>query len=176
MIKTNIYKVLIGFLLIGVFSTNCKKNDSTDGSTDCQSRTGNSMEAKIDGTHVCTDLGTALLTDVDGSRLSVVGFLSKAEPPSSITLDIDNPGVGTFDLTEAQYSIDDEVTTTYFVVNKEFDEGSGSITITELTDTYVTGTFEFTAIGINGSNDNPTGEEVVVTNGTFYFVLGSNFF
>ena len=83
-----------------IFLTNCKKNDSSAGSMDCQSRTGNSMEAEIDGTHVCTDLGTAILTNTDGSSLSVVGILSNADPAASITLNIDNPGVGTFDLTE----------------------------------------------------------------------------
>lgn len=172
--KTNIIKLLIGTFLVGILITNCKKDDSSAGSNDCQSRTGNSMEADVEGTHVCTDLGTALLTNVDGSRLSVVGFLSNAKPPSSITLNIDNPAVGTFDLTEGQYGVDDE--STIYVVDKEFNEGSGSVTITELTDTYVTGTYEFTAIGVDTSTDNPKGGEVKVTNGTFYFGLVNSSF
>lgn len=143
---------------------------------DCQSRTGNSMEADIDGTHACTDLGNALLINIGGSRLTVVGFLSNAQPAASITLNIDNPGVGIFELVEGQYSLDDESASTYYVVDKEFGEGSGTVTITELTDTYVTGTFEFTAIGIDDSTDNYTGNQVEVTNGTFYFVLGESYF
>lgn len=174
MIKSNIYRLLIGLLLVGVFSTNCKKDDPSTGSNDCQSRTGNSMGAEIDGTPVCTDLGTAILTNTDGSRLSVVGLLSNTDPAASITLNIDNPGVGTFDLTDGQYSTDDE--SSYYVVDKQTGEGSGSVTITEFDNSHVAGTFEFTAIGIDASTDNPTGKQVKVTNGTFYFMLGNNYF
>ena len=149
--------------------TSCKKSNPTSGSLDCQSRTGNSMRAKIDGKDVCTDLGTALVTNSGNSRLSVVGLLSNANPAASISLNIDNPGVGTFDLVDGQYSLDDNASNVYYVVDKDLNEGSGSVTITEFTGTYVTGTFEFTAIGIDASTDNPNGHQVKVTNGTFYF-------
>jgi hypothetical protein len=128
------------------------------------------------GTHLCTDLGTALLLEVNEKRLTIVGFFSYANPGASITLNIDNPKVGTFDLVEGQYSPDDESTSIYYVVDKEFGEGSGSVTITKLTDTFVTGTFEFTAIGIDDSTDNPNGDKVKVSNGTFYFVLENNYY
>ena len=170
--KYRLFSLLI-LLFATIILTNCKKDDSSSGSNDCQSRTGNSMGAEIDGNPVCTDLGTAILTTDNGSSLSVVGFLSNADPAASITLDIDNPGIGTFDLTDGQYSTDDE--SAYYVVDKESSEGSGSVTITELDDSHVAGTFEFTAIGIDASTDNPTGDQVKVTNGTFYFVLDSSY-
>lgn len=172
--ERNIYHILAVLFLVGIITSNCKKDDSSTGSMDCQSRTGNSMEAEIDGSAVCTDIGTALVLNIDGSRLSIVGYLINANPVSSITLNIDNPGIGTFDLTEGQYDVDDE--STIYIVDKELNEGSGKVTIVEFKDTHVTGTFEFTAIGVDLSTDQPIGKQITVTNGTFYFGLENSYF
>jgi hypothetical protein len=121
------------------------------------------MAARVNGQALCTDLGTALLFDVAGPRLSVVGLFANGR--SSISFNVANPGVGTFDLTDAtadndaMYGQEDE--TAYFV---DRTEGSGTVTITELTDTRVKGTFAFTGIGYD-INDNPTGDQAEVTDG-----------
>jgi len=145
--------------------------DSGPEAVDCESRTGNTMTATVNGTSLCTDLGTASLFDVAGPRLSVVGLFENGR--SSIVFSLENPAVGMFDLADvnadhdAMYGQEDE---TGYVVDRT--EGSGSVTITELTGARVTGTFAFTGPGYD-INDNPTGDQVQVTNGRFDFALGS---
>jgi hypothetical protein len=51
-------------------------------------------------------------------------------------------------------------------------EGSGTVTIRKLADTRVKGTFAFTGIGYD-VNDNRTGNQAEVTDGTFDFALGN---
>jgi hypothetical protein len=133
------------------------------GSTGCQSRTGSSMAASVGGNDLCTDLGTAQLSTALGARLSVVGFFSTAG--SSITLSVDEPAVGTFDLTQ----VDAEHEAFYasssgadFAADR--DEGSGTITITTLSSTRAVGTFSFTGVSLSG------GQSVQVT-GQFDFAL-----
>jgi hypothetical protein len=151
----------------------CDSASTESMSPDCNSRTGNSMAARVNGKALCTDLGTALLLDVPGPRLSVVGLFATSSPGGSISFNVANPGVGTFDLTDptadndAMYGQEDE--TAYFV---DRTEGSGSVTITELTNSRVKGTFAFTGVGYD-INDNRTGDEAEVTDGAFDFALGT---
>jgi len=152
----------------------CDSTSNEAPEISCDSRTGNSMTARVDGEALCTDLGTALLLN-DGTApfLSIVGLFATSTPGSSISFSVGNPDVGTFDLADASaehdamYGQEDE--TAYFV---DRTEGSGSVTITELTDTRVKGTFAFTGVGYD-INDNPTGDQAEVTDGTFDFALGS---
>jgi len=137
----------------------------------CDSRTGNAMAATVDGDALCTDLGTALLSGATGTfRLSVVGLFE--DGASSISFNLDDPVVGTFDLTQADaehdamYGTADE--TGY---HADRTEGSGTVTITELSEERVTGTFEFTGVGYD-INDDPTGTQARVTDGAFDFALG----
>jgi len=158
--------VLCALVLAG-----CDSADSALESAACESRTGNSMAARVNGDAVCTDLGTALLLDVPGPRLSVVGLFANGR--SSISFSVENPAVGTFDLADAtaendaMYGQEDE--TAYFV---DRTEGSGTVTITELTDTRVKGTFAFTGIGYDVNLD-PTGDQAQVTDGTFDFTVAA---
>ncbi len=142
--------------------------DAGPEAIDCESRTGNSMTARVDGQALCTDLGMALLLDAAGPRLSVLGLFATSSPGASISFSVENPAVGTFDLTDALYASDDE--SVNYTVNDR--EGSGSVTITELTDTRVKGTFAFTGAG-SDINLNPTGDQAEVTDGTFDFAVAT---
>ena len=138
----------------------------------CESRTGNSMTARVDGEALCTDIGTALLLNVDGSELSVGGFfVDTPTSGASITINVDNPEVATLTLSEGFYSTEDE--SVFYVVDAAAGEGTGTVTLSELSDTRVTGTFAFTAIGIDVNSLNPNGEQVEVTDGTFDVALAS---
>ena len=124
----------------------------------------------MDGNPIQTNLGTALIFTTGGSKLSLVGIFSNANPPCSISINVDSPAVGTFEIKDGQYGIDDE--STDFVVDENV--GSGSIKINEFSETKVAGTFEFTAIGIDANSDKPTGEQVHVTEGSFNLIPISN--
>jgi len=125
----------------------------------------------VNGQALCTDLGTALRLDAPGPRLSVVGLFANGR--SSISFSVENPDVGTFDLADAtaendaMYGQEDE--TAYFV---DRTEGSGTVTISELTDTRVKGTFAFTGVGYDVNLD-PTGDQAEVTDGTFDFAVAT---
>lgn len=159
---------LLCFVLLG-----CDTGGSSpETSANCDSRTGNAMTATVNGDAICTDLGTAMLSDATGTPLlSVIGFFGNLSGTSghSIDLHVERASTGTFALLEGGYSTEDE--SVYFIVNDQ--EGSGSITITEMSDTRVKGTFDFTAIGIDASTGNPSGEQARVTNGAFDFALGN---
>lgn len=132
------------------------------GSTGCQSRTGSSMAASVGGTDLCTDLGTAQLSTALDERLSVVGFFGTAG--TSITLTVDEPAVGTFDLTQADAEHEAFYASSSgasFAADR--DEGSGTITITTLSDTRAVGTFSFRGVS-------PSGTQVQVS-GAFDFAL-----
>jgi hypothetical protein len=164
-------KTLTGSMLIfGLFVlSGCYKNDSELEDSPCESRTGNIMSAKVNGEQICTDLGSALLIETDATRLTIVGFFSSANPASSITLNILNPEPGTFEITDGQYGVDDGEN--IYIVDEEV--GNGTVSITQFSETRVKGTFDFTATGIDTSTDNPNGEQIKVSNGTFeYGILG----
>jgi hypothetical protein len=129
------------------------------------------MAATVDGNARCTDLGTAMLSGATGTfRLSVVGLFE--DGASSISFNLDDPVVGTFDLTDAGaehdalYGTADE--TGY---HADRTEGSGTVTITDLSDERVKGTFEFTGVGYD-INDDPTGTQARINDGAFDFALG----
>jgi len=159
--------VLCALVLAG-----CDSADSAvESRVGCESRTGNAMAARVNGQALCTDLGTALRLDAPGPRLSVVGLFANGR--SSISFSVENPDVGTFDLADAtaendaMYGQEDE--TAYFV---DRTEGSGTVTISELTDTRVKGTFAFTGVGYDVNLD-PTGDQAEVTDGTFDFAVAT---
>ena len=85
---------------------------------------------------------------------------------------MDNPEVATLTLSEGFYSTEDE--SVFYVVDAAAGEGTGTVTLSELSDTRVTGTFAFTAIGIDANSLNPNGEQVEVTDGTFDVALASD--
>jgi len=151
----------------------CDTVNSELESLACESRTGNSMAARVNGEPICTDMGTALLLTVDGPRLSVVGFfVDSPTSGASITISVENPAAGTLTLSEGLYGTEDE--SVDYVVDAAAGEGTGTVTITELSDTRVKGTFAFTAIGIDANSLNPNGEQVEVTDGTFDVALASD--
>ncbi len=158
--------LLVGALVL----VGCDAGGSASEAANCDSRTGNSMSATVGGDALCTDLGTALLS-APGPRLSVVGLFEGGR--STISFNVESPAVGTFDLTradadnDAMYGMEDE--TAYYV---DPEEGSGSVTITQLSDTRVEGTFEFTGIGYDVNGD-PTGDQAKLENGTFDFALSN---
>ena len=161
-------------LLCLMLFAGCNTADSQSEDLDCENRTGNSMAANVNGEALCTDLGTALLFDIDEPQLSVLGIFSDgltAATGASINFNVDNPGVGTHTLTDAGFAADDE--SVYYVVNVSAGEGNGTVTITELTDSRVKGSFEFTAVGIDAGTDELNGEEVRVTDGLFNFALAT---
>ena len=132
----------------------------------CESRTGNSMAARVNGEALCTDIGAALLSNVDVPRLSVFAVFRTGH---GIAFSVANPAEGTFDLTDLTYGTGDE--SVDFFVNER--DGSGSVTITSLTDTRVQGTFAFDAVGFDVESGAPTGTRARATDGTFDFALAS---
>jgi hypothetical protein len=160
--------LLVGALVLA----GCDAGGSASETANCDSRTGNSMSATVNGNALCTDLGTALLS-APGPRLSVVGLFEDGR--STISFNVESPAVGTFDLTradaanDAMYGVENE--TAYHV---DRGEGSGSVTIAQLSDMRVRGTFEFTGIGYD-TNGDPTGDQANVTNGTFDVALSNDF-
>ena len=172
--STRRYPFLLALMGALVFA-GCDSTSNEAPEISCDSRTGNSMTARVDGAPICTDMGTALLPNVDGPELSVVGFfVDTPTSGASITINVDNPEVATLTLSEGFYSTEDE--SVYYVVNAEFGEGSGTVTITELSDTRAVGTFAFTAIGIDAGSftGSLNGEQVEVTDGTFDVALASD--
>lgn len=160
------FALLIGSLVL----MGCDSGGGASAVADCDSRTGNSMSATVNGEALCTDLGAALLL-MPGPRLSVVGLFEDGR--STISFNVNGPAVGTFDLTradtdnDAMYGMENE--TAYYV---DRDEGNGSVTITQLNGTRVKGTFEFTGVGYD-IDGNPTGDQAKVEKGTFDFALSS---
>ncbi|MFB6317170.1 DUF6252 family protein [Saccharicrinis sp. FJH54] len=155
------------------FVSACTKTDPANiDSGNCKSRTGNLMTADVNGVHICTDIGAALLFKDDDNRLNMNGLFSESNPAASIDLEVLNAQKGTVDLSQAQYSTDDE--SEYYIVDSESGEGSGQLQISALTETEVKGSFEFTAIGINSNTDEPNGDVVKVENGTFEFQYYTN--
>lgn len=141
--------------------------DDSGSRTDCQSRTGNSMVASVDGTDLCTDIVNAQRSTALGNRLTVVGFFTNAG--SSLTLNVDGPAVGTFDLTEVGAEHEG------FYANSsgagfaaDRDEGRGRVTITTLTGSRVVGTFSFTGVNPSGGQAQVRGRfDVAVTTSVF---------
>ena len=138
--------------------------DAGPEAVDCESRTGNTMTATINGAPLCTDLGSALLSTAGEQRLSVVGLFASG---ASITFSVANPREGTFDLFDVTYGTADE--SVYFTVDDQ--DGSGSITITTFSDTRVQGTFSFDAMGIDADSNTPNGTRARTTDGRFDFAV-----
>jgi len=141
--------------------------DAGPEAIDCDSRTGNTMTATVNGTPLCTDLGTALLLNALTPRLSVVGLFENGR--SSIAFSLESPDVGTFDLLDVTYGTADE--SAYFTVDDE--DGSGSVTITTFSDTRVQGTFSFDAAGIDADTNAPNGTRARTTDGSFDFAVST---
>ncbi len=164
---------VLALLSLFVF-TGCSSKDPTgpggSGTPGGGTQTEYTISAKVDGNTIQTNLGTALIFTTGGSKLSLVGIFSNADPPCSISINVDSPAVGTFEIKDGQYGIDDE--STDFVVDENV--GSGSIKINEFSQDKVTGTFEFTAIGIDAASGDPNGEQVHITEGSFDLIPVSN--
>ena len=175
-LQKNFYKSLFSVLIfLSLFVlAGCGSKDpvspSGSGTQGGGNQTENTISAKMDGNSIQTELATALIFNGSDPKLSMVGLFSNATPPSSISINVVNPGVGTFQIKDGQYSSDDE--SMYFVVDEN--EGSGSIKINEISETKVTGTFEFTAIGIDATSGDPNGEQVHITEGSFNLIPISN--
>jgi hypothetical protein len=168
-----LYLPLIGLMLLAfLLFAGCDTAGSDSDDLDCESRTGNSMAARVNGEALCTDLGNALLFDIGEPQLSILGLFADgltSTTGASINFNLKNPGVGTHPLRDAGFGADDE--SVFYVVDAGADEGSGTVTIIEFSDTRVKGSFEFTAVGIDAITDELNGEEVRVTDGVFDFAL-----
>jgi hypothetical protein len=165
------FAFLLAFMLLGCDAGG--SDGSAAESPACGSRTGNTMSASVDGTAICTDIGSAQRFTSAGDRLSLVGIFDTATPQSSISINVDNPAVGTFNLAQADAENDALYGTESagFIANR--DEGGGSVTITALSDTRVEGTFSFTGVGYD-NNDRRVGQ-ARITDGRFDFAIGSSF-
>ena len=119
----------------------------SEGVADCNSRTGNTISRNAGGTARCSDIGNASIFNDGGPRLSILGVFSDA-PGASVPLNVEAPAEGTFDLTDAttendaMYAPENE---TSYVVDRS--EGSGTVTISELSGERVKGTFAFEGVG-----------------------------
>jgi len=138
--------------------------DAGPEAIDCDSRTGNTMTATVNGTPLCTDIGSALFSTAGEQRLSVVGLFTSG---ASIAFSVANPTEGTFDLFDVTYGTADE--SVDFTVDDE--DGSGSVTITTFTNTRVQGTFSFDATGIDADSNTPNGTRARTTDGRFDFAV-----
>lgn len=154
-LKTMISKTTLILLLMTVMLCRCSGDDDSTNSD----QTGFTLTATVDGVNYSSDFVTVSALP-DESDVYIISGVGEA---SSIGLTLESPiSTGTFapsvgGLTVLFYQDIDP----YAVWGATEDEGSGTITITENTDTYIKGTFSFT--GINPA-DNTTKE---VTDGNF---------
>ncbi len=147
-------KAALVLLLLSVTLNNCSSDDDSTSSE----QSDYYLTAKVDGVDFSREfvLVSALADDTDIYIISAVG-------ESSIGLTLDRPiSTGTFTPTLGGATVLFYQETNPFVIwGATEDEGTGTITITENTDTYVKGTFSFT--GVNPL-DNSTKE---ITEGDF---------
>lgn len=154
-LKTIFSKIALILILVTFVLSSCT---SDDDSTDPE-QTGFFLTAKVDGVDYSRDFVTVstLPDEADVYIISAVGV------NSSIGLTLESPiATGTFTpaaggLTVLFY----QEINPYAVWGASDDVGSGTITITENTDTYIKGTFSFT--GINPADDSTK----VITEGQF---------
>nr|WP_321229063.1 DUF6252 family protein [uncultured Psychroserpens sp.] len=154
-LKTMIPKTTLVLILIIVMLNSCSSSDDTDAS----GQSAYYLTAKIDGVNYSREFVTvsALPDETDAYIISAVGEIS------SIGLSLESPiSTGTFtssigDLTVLFY----QEINPYAVWASSDDVGSGTITVTENTDTYIKGTFSFT--GVNQLDNSIK----VITDGNF---------
>ncbi len=141
-------------LFIIVLSSCSSSDDSSDSN-----QSDYFLTAKVDGVNYSRDFVTvsALPNESD------VYIISGVDEISSIGLTLESPiATGTFTPTVGTLTVlfYQEINP-YAVWGASEDEGSGTITITENTDTYIKGTFSFTGV-------NPTDNSTkVITEGQF---------
>ena len=163
-IMISINKILLLLGLTFFLFASCSKeedDDKADSGNNQQSPNGE-MTCKVDGTNWSATLavvatldesaGIATVTGSDGSskqcQVTINGFAGTGTYDLGGTLT--NPNMGRW---TASASLTDTYTTT-------LGQGSGSVKVTEVTDTSIKGTFSFTA-------KNSNGEEVSLTEGEF---------
>ena len=153
--KTFFSKTTLILLLITTVLSSCS---SDDDSTDSE-QTGFFLTAKVDGVAYSRDFIT-VSTLPDDTDIYIISAVGEA---SSIGLTLESPiATGTFTpavggLTVLLY----QETNPFAVWGASDDVGSGTITITENTATYIKGTFSFT--GVNPADDSTK----VITEGKF---------
>ena len=151
-LKSILPKKALILLLISVMLGSCSSNDDSSDSGD----SNYVLTAKVDGVNFSRDnvVVSALNSQTDFYTILAVG-------DTSIGLTLSSPvSTGTFTASETTvFSYQQNVP--FIVWGANADAGSGTITITENTDTYIKGTFSFT--GFNPA-DNTSKE---VTEGVF---------
>ena len=142
--------------------SSCSKDDDEDGNGDDNPNppaTG-SMTCKVDGADWTA--GLAVVATKNGTLVTVTGNDSNAKQLQLILYNL--AGTGTVDLggtptnqNAGRWTAGIGQNDTY---TTQLGVGSGTVEVTELTDTSIKGTFQFTA-------KNPAGTEVAVTDGSF---------
>lgn len=155
-LKTMFPKTVI-ILLIAFMLNSCSSNDDSVSELALQD---SFLTAKIDGVDFSSET-TTLLQDVDNSgSYGVLGVrLSDGNSISIILENIVSTGTFTTEGGNVEFSLAYE--DVYFAATE--DHGTGTITITENSDTYIKGTFSFISIKLIG--DDGTTKEI--TEGVF---------
>ena len=120
--------------------------------------TGSSyLTCKVDGVSKTAALTTATYYVTGGNSIQISGQMGALGSSEGVSIMIQNPAVGTFDVatnnTIFTYAVS---ATNYYVATS-----TGTVTITAFTSSTVTGTFSFTGDSFSG-----TGTKLI-TNGTF---------
>jgi len=145
------YLILLCFCLIALLSNSCKKNSSDDTLAPVNSY----MTFKVDGVGQSANKVAALLSSKH-NNLSISGLLDNS---GFVLLNIPSPQIGTYAIPQSVYGHEtyDNLSIFYQADGTNanaFDGLNGSITITALTSTTVTGTFQI-------SCSNPLGNPIV---------------
>lgn len=158
--KNTIYTVLIGLALVFT-ATSCSKDDDGGSGGDAAAGT---IKAKVDGT-VVTTLEMVTIATLTGSNLNIQGNTGGTSSKAFVLQIQGLDGVGTYPIggganifnvatyTEITVDISNPANTVTNNWQAPFDEMEvGEIRISELTDTKVVGTFNFTGKNVNGDN------------------------
>ena len=154
--------LLLFVLSLGISLSSCKKDDDDDsGDNNNNPTTGQgSMTLKYDGTSWSASL--AVVATSSNGVWTVTGSDSGAKQCGLSVNNVTGPGTYTVggNLTNpnmGRWTASTDPSDTYTTM---LGQGSGTVTITELTDTHTKGTFEFTA-------KNTAQETITITSGTF---------
>lgn len=176
--KSRIITIMAMLFAVSVFTFSCKSDDDGGGGGNAGAGT---ISAKVDGTTVTTiDLtttasnanGTLIILGNDGNQnpnkafnLTIVGFDGTGTYPIGGTGNVFNVGTYTETIVDVNNPTNPDVT----IYTAPYTGGAnvGEIKISEITDTYVKGTFSFKAKNQSGSDFKN------ITDGSFNVKLNS---
>lgn len=155
-----LFKVFVIMMaVISVSLTACKKDESDDDDNGGSLNGGGSMTLKYDGNDFSATLAVQAVNE--NGVINVTGSDGNARQASLVLFGTSGPGTYTIGAAYPQNLCTwTEGTNATQTFTASFVIGSGTVTITELTDSKIKGSFEFTAVNTNQ-------ETRTITDGSF---------